>query len=79
MLTAFNDWCFDPDRQVGDTGIVETSYGYHIMYFSGYGDNYRETLVEDTMRSDDYDAWYEEASAPYEITEHSFGMRFLNY
>ncbi|MBR6826094.1 MAG: hypothetical protein IKM59_06055, partial [Oscillospiraceae bacterium] len=30
-----NDWCFDPARQVGDHGIVKTSYGFHIMYFSG--------------------------------------------
>lgn len=35
MVAAFNDWCFDPERQVGDTGIVKTNYGYHVMYFSG--------------------------------------------
>ena len=35
MVAAFNDWCFDPERQVGDTGIVKTEYGYHVMYFSG--------------------------------------------
>ena len=35
MVTEFNDWCFDPARQVGDYGIVKTVYGYHIMYFSG--------------------------------------------
>lgn len=35
MVPAFNDWCFDESRQVGDTGIVQTNYGYHIMYFVG--------------------------------------------
>lgn len=35
MVAAFNDWCFDESRKPGDTGIVETEYGYHIMYFSG--------------------------------------------
>ncbi len=35
MVTEFNDWCFDAERQVGDHGIVKTSYGYHIMYFVG--------------------------------------------
>ena len=35
MVEAFNDWCFDSSRQVGDYGIVKTQYGYHIMYFSG--------------------------------------------
>ena len=35
MVAEFNDWCFDPARQVGDHGIVKTTYGYHIMYFVG--------------------------------------------
>ena len=35
MVEAFNDWCFDENRQSGDYGLVKTSYGYHIMYFVG--------------------------------------------
>ena len=35
MVTEFNDWCFDESRQVGDYGLVKTTYGWHIMYFSG--------------------------------------------
>ena len=33
MVPAFNDWCFDPERQTGDHGLVKTEYGYHVMYF----------------------------------------------
>jgi parvulin-like peptidyl-prolyl isomerase len=33
MVETFNDWCFDLARRPGDTGIVETRFGYHIMYF----------------------------------------------
>ena len=33
MVTEFEDWCFDDARQSGDTGIVQTTYGYHVMYF----------------------------------------------
>ena len=25
----------DESREVGDYGLVQTEYGYHIMYFSG--------------------------------------------
>lgn len=50
MVAAFNDWCFDESRQPGDTGIVETEYGYHIMYFSS-------TL--------DHAHWYEVAEQDY--------------
>ncbi|MBQ9270266.1 MAG: peptidylprolyl isomerase [Oscillospiraceae bacterium] len=40
MVEAFNDWCFDESRTAGDTGIVETDFGYHIIYFAGTTDNY---------------------------------------
>ena len=33
MVPAFNDWCFDPERQTGDYDLVKTEYGYHVMYF----------------------------------------------
>jgi len=35
MVEEFEAWCFDEARQVGDYGIVRTSLGFHIMYFSG--------------------------------------------
>ena len=35
MVAPFEDWCFDASRQYGDTGLVQTDYGYHIMYFVG--------------------------------------------
>lgn len=33
MVQEFNDWCFDEARKSGDTGMVKTTYGYHVMYF----------------------------------------------
>lgn len=33
MVKPFEDWCFDASRNTGDTGIVKTDYGYHIMYY----------------------------------------------
>ena len=33
MVKEFEDWCFDEKRQEGDTGLVKTEYGYHIMYY----------------------------------------------
>ena len=32
-VESFEEWSFDSARKAGDTGIVETEYGYHIMYF----------------------------------------------
>ncbi len=35
FVESFKNWYLDENRQVGDTGIVESAHGYHIMYFSG--------------------------------------------
>ena len=32
-VQPFEDWAFDSARKPGDVGIVETEYGYHVMYF----------------------------------------------
>lgn len=31
-VEEFTDWCFADGRKAGDTGIIKTSYGYHVMY-----------------------------------------------
>lgn len=33
MVKPFEEWCFDESRKEGDSGLVKTDYGYHIMYF----------------------------------------------
>ena len=33
MVPEFDAWCFDESRQPGDTGLVRTTYGYHVMYY----------------------------------------------
>lgn len=33
MVPSFEGWSADLARKEGDVGIVETNYGYHIMYF----------------------------------------------
>lgn len=35
MMEEFNDWCFDASRKKGDSGIVKTAAGYHVMYYAG--------------------------------------------
>lgn len=33
MVEAFDAWCFDASRKYGDSGLVKTEFGYHIMFF----------------------------------------------
>ncbi len=33
MVESFNDWIFDESRVPGESGLVKTKFGYHLMYF----------------------------------------------
>lgn len=35
MVEAFDSWMFDEARKKGDSDIVKSEYGYHIMYYPG--------------------------------------------
>ena len=77
MVTAFEDWCFDSARKAGDSGIVETEYGYHVMYFVSEGENYRDAMVKATILNDYFTEWTEGLTASYEVTADDFGMGFV--
>ena len=49
MVPTFNDWCFDESRQYGDSGLVLTDYGYHIMFFVDSRDIWYVTVEEDMI------------------------------
>ena len=69
MVAAFEDWCFD-DRKVGDTGIVETEYGYHIMFYAGNSETtYRDHMIKNELASADYTAWYNSLTEAVVATE----------
>ncbi len=59
MVESFENWCYEEGRKAGDTGIVESTYGYHVMYFVGDAEqNYRDYLIENELRSADAEEWY---------------------
>ena len=60
MVETFNDWCFDQARQPGDTGLVDTDYGTHVMYFVGDDLAKWKTDVRTTLLQEAYEAKYEE-------------------
>lgn len=47
MVQEFNDWCFDASRKPGDTGLVKTQFGYHVMYFSASRPQWRTYAQQD--------------------------------
>ena len=59
-VQPFEDWSFDPSRQSGDTGIIESEYGYHVMYFVETNElPYWEYKATNTLRNADVSEWYD--------------------
>lgn len=72
MVEAFDSWIFDEARKPGDTDIVETDYGYHIMYFVSKSDEPSWKIsVKEAKASEDADAKLEELAKEdaYKINE----------
>lgn len=60
-VPEFQNWALDEARKTGDTAVIETEYGYHVMYYVGDSEmTYRNYMVTEEMRAADFEAWYKE-------------------
>ncbi len=78
MVDTFNDWCFDEARKPGDTGVVETSYGAHVMYYVGQGHSYRDSKALSAMRAEAGEEWADGLGAALPVENNSLGMRLTS-
>lgn len=61
MVEKFEDFCYDENRKPGDHGIVESTYGYHIMFFVGDSDvTYRDFMIKAELRADELEEWLDD-------------------
>ena len=67
MVPAFNDWLFDKNRKPGDTGIVKTDYGYHIMYYVGSGLKSWQINVDTVLRDEKLAEDYNNLKTKYPV------------
>ena len=58
-VESFRNWATDSSRKGGDTGIVESEYGYHIMYYSG-SDYAWKSAIRSTKASEDFEKQLDE-------------------
>lgn len=78
MVSTFDAWCFDSGRKAGDTAIVKTQYGYHIMYFVGYGDySIWQYTAQQALASDDGNDTITKLEESVTIKKKWFGSRYF--
>lgn len=79
MVAEFNDWCFDDARQTGDTDIVKTSYGYHIMYYVAQSEDIQwRMLCEQELLSEKLHDMRDEMLESYEVSADTANMILLD-
>ena len=82
MVEAIDAWLFDEARAAGDTTIVtnDGSYtGAHVVYFVGNSEKtYAQYVADETMRSEAYNTWMEEAEAAVTVVRGSVKLAGQN-
>lgn len=72
-VEPFLNWCFADGRKKGDTGIIKTDYGYHVMYLSSKSkDPVWKNTVRDALASAKFDKYIESTikSDETKVSEH---------
>ena len=60
VVPEIEDWLFDESRKAGDSGLIYTeAYGYHLLYFTGFGKPFFELMADDRLRTRDHGEWLE--------------------
>lgn len=77
-VKEFNDWCFDENRQKGDVEMIETEFGFHIMYYVGESDiSYRDSLIKEEMLERDINKWLSSLAGDMSLIKHN--LDYVNY
>lgn len=53
MVAEFDAWIFDENRKEGDVDLVETEFGYHIIYFVSKDGAYYDSTIRSTKAEED--------------------------
>lgn len=60
MVAEFENWALEEGRKAGDVGIVETPYGYHIMYFIESEKTTWSDAIRNDLASEEYNEFADE-------------------
>ena len=74
VVPELEEWLFEYGRQPGDSRLIETSdFGYHLMYFTGFGDKlFSHIIADDRMRTAAHNEWLDSITVGEPIKHRAF-------
>ena len=78
-MDSFKAWSLDVDRQPGDTGVIISDYGYHVIYYVADDSlTYRDYMISEDLRSSAMEEWYEGVMETLTVTQGKTNRLNLN-
>lgn len=77
----FENWIFASDRKAGDTSIILSTVGYHVMYFSAFGEeqNPGHEAAENALAQKRYEEDRNRLLEEHKVTSDKDYIQNLNY
>lgn len=67
MVSEINDWIYAEGRKTGDSSIIKTDYGYHLVWFTGYGEIAWKEACLPGLQDEDYYELLDELEKKYAV------------
>ena len=69
MVPEIDEWLFEEGRAIGDYEMVRTeAFGYHFLYFTGFGETFRSVVGEAELRNADHQEWVDSLERKEPVT-----------
>ena len=67
-------WCFDANRQSGDSAVLRDDTGWYLVYFNGWGESALTVQARTDLNQERYDQWLNERETEFPVKTHGFAM-----
>jgi len=78
MVENFDAWLFADGRKAGDSGIVQSEYGFHVMYMDGEGLPGWQVTADTALKNAKYQEEYAAIAAKFPITFNEGALNAIN-
>lgn len=75
MVENFDKWCFTDGRKEGDHDLIETEYGWHLMFFEAYSDKVYLTAAQNYAETK-YAEWEDSIVEGFSLTQYRDKITF---